>query len=215
MIRFNCPHCNRLSEVPPALARLPLLCKGCGQPLVVPETSTVEPEPPPPPPPPARPAHKSPVPKLAKPVPVPPPEPEPEPDPEPEQERAEEPPPKPAPKPKPPVRRKPAPVPDPAPDEETPRRPRANPLPVIADVCVALLLLVLGAYLGELLARKPTAQVWRDAGSAVTFPPEELILWLGPPSVFVLVYLLLASKGRGVGGWLKRRTGQEHSPAIQ
>ncbi|VTU00076.1 unnamed protein product [Gemmataceae bacterium] len=205
MIRFNCPHCNRLSEVPPALARLPLLCKGCGQPLVVPETSTVEPEPPPPPPP--RPAHKPPVLKIAKPVPVPPPEPEAEP------ELVEEPPPKPAPKPRPPARRKPPPGPEPAP--EKPRRPRANPLPVVADVCVALLLLLLGAYLGELLARKPTAQVWRDAGSAVTFPPEELILWLGPPSVLVLTYALLASKGRGVGGWLKRRAGQEHSPAIQ
>ncbi|WP_439628475.1 hypothetical protein [Gemmata sp.] len=190
MIRFNCSSCGRYSEVPLALARLPLLCKGCGQPLVVPEASTVEPEPPP------RPAERPAVPKLTKPVPVPPPEPEPE------SELADE---SPKPAPKPPVRRKPAPVPEPAP--EKPRRPRANPLPVIADGCVALLLLLLGAYLGELLARKPTAQVWRDAGSAVTFPPEDLILWLGPPSVLVLVYLLLASKGRGVGGWLKRRMG--------
>lgn len=201
MIRFNCPHCNRFSEVPPALARLPLLCKGCGHPLVVPEASTAEPERPPPPPP--RPAHKPPVLKLAKPAPPP----EPEPDPESEAEPvAEEPPPKPAPKPRPPARRKPTPVPATIPDEE-PRRPPANPLPVIADVCVAVLLLVLGAYLGELLARKPTAQVWRDAGTAVTFPPEELILWLGPPAVLALTYALLASKGRGVGGWLKRRTG--------
>ena len=44
MIRFNCPHCSRRYEVPDALARLPLTCKGCGKPLPVPETST-EPEP--------------------------------------------------------------------------------------------------------------------------------------------------------------------------
>jgi hypothetical protein len=201
VIRFNCSSCGRFCEVPVALARLPLLCKGCGQPLVVPEASTVEPEPPPLPRPP-RTAERPAVPKPTKPVPAPPP-----PEPEAEPKLAEAPPPKPAPKPKPPVRRKPVPVTETAPDEEKPRRPRVNPLPVVADVCVALMLLLFGAYLGELLARKPTAQVWRDAGSAVTFPPEDLILWLGPPSVLVLVYALLASKGASVGGWLKRRMG--------
>lgn len=211
MIRFNCPNCGRLSEVPLALARLPLLCKGCGQPLVVPEASTAEPEPPPPPPPP-RPAHKPPVLKLAKPDPVPPPPPPSEPDPEPEPEveadpEPEPPPPPPKPKAKPPVRRKPVAVAT-VPVEPTapPRRPRKNPLPVVIDVLVGALLLALGVYLGEVLAKKPTAQVWRDAGSAMTFPPEELILWLGPPSVVLLTYVLLASKGASVGGWLKRRT---------
>src|SRR4029450_944067 len=40
VIRFNCPHCDRRYELPEALARLALVCKGCGQPLAVPEAST-------------------------------------------------------------------------------------------------------------------------------------------------------------------------------
>ena len=56
MIRFNCPHCSRPYELHPALARLPLLCKQCGERIIPPEA---EPEPPPPPPPPLAPRVKT------------------------------------------------------------------------------------------------------------------------------------------------------------
>jgi hypothetical protein len=75
----------------------------------------------------------------------------------------------------------------------------------VIDMAVGFILLGLGVFLGELLAGKPTRQVWNDAGSAVSFPPVELILWLGPPAVFMLVHGLLVSKEWSVGGWLKRR----------
>jgi hypothetical protein len=44
VIRFSCPHCGRPSEVPEALARLPLVCKQCGQ-RVVPAEAPKSPEP--------------------------------------------------------------------------------------------------------------------------------------------------------------------------
>jgi hypothetical protein len=44
VIRFNCPHCERHYELPDALAKLPLVCKQCGQRLTPPEPT---PEPPP------------------------------------------------------------------------------------------------------------------------------------------------------------------------
>ncbi|MBY0458041.1 MAG: hypothetical protein K2V38_11935, partial [Gemmataceae bacterium] len=45
MIRFNCPNCNRFYELPPALAFLPLVCKGCGQRLTPPAPEAVPPAP--------------------------------------------------------------------------------------------------------------------------------------------------------------------------
>src|SRR5581483_10467077 len=66
VIRFSCPQCGRAYVLADALAHLPLVCKGCGQRLAVPDPQP-EPEPPPPPP------VKRPVP-VAK-APPPPPEP--------------------------------------------------------------------------------------------------------------------------------------------
>jgi hypothetical protein len=43
VIRFNCPHCERHYELPDALAKLPLVCKQCGQRITPPEPT---PEPP-------------------------------------------------------------------------------------------------------------------------------------------------------------------------
>jgi hypothetical protein len=74
VIRFNCPHCSRRYEVPEALARLALTCKGCGKPLTVPETSP-EPEPQPEP---AKPALREEPPKVVvPPLPIAPPAPRP------------------------------------------------------------------------------------------------------------------------------------------
>src|SRR5262249_12036834 len=60
LTRFTCSKCDRRYEVPPALAGLPLLCKGCGTQLTVPDPPD-EPEPEPPPPPRPKPKVEQPV----------------------------------------------------------------------------------------------------------------------------------------------------------
>jgi hypothetical protein len=49
VIRFNCPNCDRLYELPAALAKITLVCKQCGKPFAVPERSTASPPAPLPP----------------------------------------------------------------------------------------------------------------------------------------------------------------------
>jgi len=88
-----------------------------------------------------------------------------------------------------------------------PPRPAKKLMPVVVDVVVGLILLALGVFLGEMLAQKPTGQILHEAGTAMKFPPIELIQWMGPPVVILLTYGLLVSKGRSVGGWLRRRRG--------
>ncbi len=75
---------------------------------------------------------------------------------------------------------------------------------VVVDVAVVLILLVAGVLLGEVLARRPTREVLTDAGSAPKFPPIDLLMWMTPPVLLALVYALLASRGKTVGGWLRR-----------
>lgn len=210
LIRFNCPHCSRLFELPPALARLPLVCKGCGQPVTVPERSTApEPEPPrvePPrlePAPPALPdvaPSEAPAPGLADPAPA-----------DTRNDLFEQPGlmaeldslgTDTGPAELPPPARKVAPGPvanaaGPASDRKV--------LGLLVDVAVALLLLVSGVICGELLAQQSTREVLTDAGSAAKFPPVELLLWMSPALVFLLVYALLSARERSVGSWLRRR----------
>ncbi len=187
MIRFNCPHCGRPSEVPDALARLPLVCKQCGQRVVPAEAPKAEA---PPPQPVAKPqaAPEAPPAKsqaaLATPA-------------EPEINLDLLPPP--APKPVP----KPAPAPEPAAPPEA--RPEATLLPFVADLATFVLLVVIGMLLGEQLAGKATGVVLSEAGSAAKFPPVDLLLWGAPPVAFGLVYILLGSRERTVGAWLRRR----------
>jgi hypothetical protein len=69
----------------------------------------------------------------------------------------------------------------------------------MVDVVVVLVLLAGGAFLGEMLAGKPTREVWQDAGSSVTFPPIDLLMWLAPPVLLALVYALLISRGKSLG----------------
>ena len=198
MIRFSCPNCGREYALPNALARLPLLCKGCGHQLSVPEASA-EPEPPlerfAPPPPPAKPAPKKP----AAPAPPPPPEEDDEPlfeahtpdidfnAPPPKELRR-------------PLSPPPAPPPPPAPKPAASRKAIA----VVVDVVVALLLAAGGVFLGEMLARKGTREVIAGINGP-KFPQPELLMWLCSPALLLLVYTLLASRGKSVGGWLKRR----------
>lgn len=212
MIRFNCPNCDRHYELPPALAHLPLVCKQCGQRITPP---AADPDPPPA----TRPAAPQAALPVAQFVALPP---KPvatklpgdddtlvtEPDSAPDGEAATEPeinlgllgpePPRPAP-------RRAARPPEPevaAPDA----RPEPAVLPFVADLIVFVLLVVAGVFLGEQLAQKPTGEVLSEAGSAATFPPTDLLLWAAPPVLLALVYLLLGSRERTAGAWLRRRS---------
>lgn len=248
MIRFNCPNCSRRYELPDALAHLPLVCKGCGQPLAVP-APTPDPEPEPEPVPEPKPVPK-PVPKpapAAAPVPVPVPRPvvppappavpkprepveatppappatatkhdgppaapelngdgllfaQPDSSPDIDLDAAPQSPPLP---PAPPAAgpKPPAPVPAPAPPAASGR---GKLLAVAVDVVVGLVLLAGGVFLGEMVAKMPTREVLKVAGSAARFPPPELIMWLAPPLLLALVYGLLVSRGRSIGSRLRR-----------
>jgi hypothetical protein len=227
--------------VPDALARLALMCKGCGQSLSVPERSTepelkAEPaksEPVAEPPKPVRAAVAPPIPRPApaavpKPVPVAiavpesrlppiekpsngPPRGEVKPvspddeadflfekpdllaefDAASDERRAE-------------ISRRPesqAIVAPPSP----PRRRDRKVLGIVVDVAVALVVIVVGTICGELLAQQSTREVLTDAGSAAKFPPVGLLMWLAPTVLFLLVFALLANRGKTLGAWLRRR----------
>jgi hypothetical protein len=195
VIRFSCPHCQRDYVLADALAHLPILCKGCGHQLTVPDPSP-EPEPPleffdPPPPLPVKSVTKTPA--------LPPLDDE---DDEPlfESETPDidfnAPPPK-------ELRRPLSPPPPPAPPKPVGNR---KAIAVAVDVMVALLLVAVGVLLGELLAKKGTREVFAGINGP-KFPQPELLMWLGPPLLLVLVYTLLGSRGRTVGAWLKKRAG--------
>lgn len=229
MIRFLCPHCSRRYELPEALARLPLVCKGCGQPLAVPEKST-EPEPQPE----ARPEPPKPAP-VAVPKPEPPPTPRPAP--------APVPPHAPVPEAKPVVvtleSRLPPPdkpsangppsthptsnglfekpdvlaaldiavPPPPSPQPVTPVRSGGRKvLGVAVDAVMALILIAVGVFCGELLARQSTSEILKDASSAAKFPPVDLLMWLAPSVLFLLIEALLISRGKSLGSRLARRS---------
>lgn len=213
MIRFNCPHCDRRYELPDALARLALVCKGCGQAMPVPETSTV-PEPAPPPPPPSR--VPVPVPAKAESLPASPPKPSVVTVATTESRLA--------PSHKPTTN---GPLADyPVADElfETPdplaaldkARPAPPPLPpalprerkllgTLIDVAAALVLVVVGVVCGEMLARRSTGEVLKDAASAAKFPPVELMMWLAPTLLLLLVYALFISRGKSIGSLVRQR----------
>lgn len=168
VIRFHCPSCDRPYALPDALAHLPLVCKGCGERLNVPDSSA-----------------------------------DPEPESEPPGAKVEAPPPT---KELPADPASPSPPPEVVPNPEI--TPAAAPAPgnrrvlgLAADGAVALVLAGGGALLGELATRRSTAAVFRTAD------PLELAAWAGCVAVPVLVHLLLANRGKSLGGWLRRRAG--------
>lgn len=224
MIRFNCPNCNRLYELPPALAFLPLVCKQCGQRITPPADS---------PSPVAKPQAAKPVAPALTTV-------------DDEDDgvlvtRADTSPdidfnvggptaaslsdaarPRPAELADPPAvdelqkinldllgpAAPPAPKRAPKPPEpEAPPDPRPEPtlLPFVADLIVFVALVVVGMVVGEMLVGKPTGQVLSESGSSTKFPPPDLLLWGGPPVTFALIYLLLGARKATVGEWLRRR----------
>lgn len=219
VIRFSCPNCGRDYALADALAHLPLLCKGCGQRLNVPDPQP-EPEPPPPPP------VKRPPKPTAAPKPPPPPVAAAPPEPKRANGTAHRPPPAPDPddssdvelilRPPPPppdeddaaavpVRRPPPArsAPPPAPPEPT-ERPRRG-LGLVVDLAVVLILLAGGVFAGEMLVKKSSAQVIRESSAAPKFPPMDLLLWLAGPVLMGLIYMWLGTRGWTVGGWLRRR----------
>jgi hypothetical protein len=208
VIRFKCPNCARYYEVSQVLKHIPLLCKGCGQRIDVPESSS-EPEP-------AAPVvseslnhsvHKH------QPVSVPlatgtspavqPPEIE-----------------------RPPVtpttegslaHEEAHPTVDAQKAESTAANThtdrievsesisRKKPLPILVDAMIGLLLLLIGGLLGEFLTKRSTSDVWKEAGSAPKFPPIDLLLWLAPPTMLILIYYLLITRRKSLGAWLQQR----------
>jgi hypothetical protein len=76
---------------------------------------------------------------------------------------------------------------------------------VVADAVVALILIAVGVFCGELLARQSTRDVLKDASSAATFPPVDLLMWLAPSVLFLLIQVLLISRGKSLGSRLARR----------
>lgn len=206
MIRFNCPTCGRRYDLADAMAHLPLLCKGCGHRLAVPDPTPDEPR----------------LPDLdVAPAPAAPPEPRqtvapPARTPVVHDDEDDRPYLIPEPEPAPDIRLDAASPPAaPVPPVQTPKAeppPRPTPaagankvVPVVVDVAVGLILLMVGVFAGETLARQSTGQVLREAGSSARVPSTELMLWLAPTVLLGLGYALLVSRGRTVGGWLKRR----------
>jgi hypothetical protein len=96
---------------------------------------------------------------------------------------------------------KPAPPTPPPP----PRRGERKLLGAVVDVIVAIALVAAGVFLGELLARRSTGEVLKDAASAAKFPPVDLLMWLSPILLLLLVYALLISRGKSLGSILRRR----------
>lgn len=101
---------------------------------------------------------------------------------------------------------KPAPLPPPP---EPPAEETSEPtlLPFLVDLGAFVLLVIGGLFLGEFLVRKPMGQVLSESGSAAKFPPIDLLLLVGPAVMFGLIYLLLNSRQRTLGAWLRRRRG--------
>jgi hypothetical protein len=83
---------------------------------------------------------------------------------------------------------------------------KMKPLPIVVDAMIGLLLLLVGGFIGEVLAEKSTGEVWREAGSAPKFPPMDLLLWLAPPIMLLLIYYLLVTRRKSLGAWLQKRS---------
>jgi hypothetical protein len=185
-----------------ALVGLPLLCKGCGERMVVPPPEESLPEPPPPKPAfdrslPASNEHDDPPDILITPT----------------VEDSE-------------VNlfltpeaRKKLFLPIEGSGSETPAppAPEAEPIPVPPaesrvgrkakwiDAGVFGAVLVLGAVLGEFAARKSTLRIFGDAPASPTFPPTDLLLWVASVAGCGLLYGWLMMRGWSLGPRLSRR----------
>jgi hypothetical protein len=166
VIRFCCTKCGRESLLVDAFAGLPLLCKGCGDRVIVPDPSESLPDPPAPRPP--KPAvHRAPHPPVSLPDP-----------------------------------------PLPAPADEAPTEGEATRNEWIArlgDAGGFLLMLVVGALVGAMVAGKSSLRILEDAPASPKFPPTDLLLWVASVAVFGLFYVWLGTRGWSLGNWLRRR----------
>lgn len=200
MIRFFCTKCGREYVLADAFAHLPLLCKGCGDRMVVPDPKDSLPEPPPPP---SKPPFDQ---SLAAPPPT-----LPEPERTPEETGSSE------------VKlflsaemqkklnlaMPPAPNADepafPSPVEAEAPRPDRTRLAWMVDGFAFVVLLAAGAFLGETVARKSTIQIFSDAPASAKFPPTELLLWIGCVAACGLLYVWLGTRGWTLGARIRRR----------
>ncbi len=211
MIRFCCTKCGRLYLLADAFAHLPLLCKDCGDRIIVPDPSESLPEPEPEPRHARKPAFERsiqggsessgsdsinhdllltptvddskvnlfPTSEVRKNLFMP-------------IEGSGE----------PPLPR--LPLPDSALAEPASNS-RFLQTDALADIGVFVLLLILGALVGEWIAKKSTMQIFADAPASPKFPPTDLMMWLASVVIFGLFYVWLAARGWSLGGWLKRR----------
>jgi hypothetical protein len=85
-------------------------------------------------------------------------------------------------------------------------------MPFVADLGTFILLVVVGMLLGEQIVGKTTGKILSDSGASAKFPPIDLLLWGAPPVVFALVYILLGSREKSVGAWLRRRAAARAIP---
>ena len=211
MIRFSCTNCQREYYLADALAHLPLLCKGCGHRLEVPNPTSegvvIAEEP--------KPAFErsiaapvhltsdekynvreehvstaddsevdlflSPDVRKKPSVPI-------------EGSAAA-----PVPAPRPPVQKGSSPEPAAIPNSNR------KALGLLIDIAIAVILLALGTFVGEAIAGRSTGEILRRAGSAPKFPPTDLLIWLASVLLPGLAYAWLGTRGGTVGGWLKRR----------
>ncbi|MFO0799219.1 MAG: hypothetical protein U0804_17255 [Gemmataceae bacterium] len=188
MIRFRCTSCDREYYLPDALARMPLLCKGCGTRLDVPEP-TPEPTPE------APPADSFVDPTGTVDL-----------FPESDDVRTRGPVEKDVPDPADSVDLFPRAYSEPQPTElPTPPAPSHRGLRVSVDVAVGVLLAVIGSLLGGLATQKGTVEVLREAGGAPKFPTIDLLVWVGCVAAPVMGYVLFVNRGKSVGGWVSNR----------
>lgn len=200
MIRFHCPKCGRESLLSNALIGVPLLCKGCGDRLTVPEISEPEPKPP-------KPAfdRSFPVAREDQPdilvtptvedssvnlflstemrknlfLPI--------------EGSGQSPPPD---------------VPAPVASTDLPAtapRPERKGLALIADATAFVVMLALGAGIGSMIAGKPSVQILSDAPASPRFPPTDLMIWVASVAVFGLLYVWLGTRGWSLGARIRRR----------
>lgn len=201
VIRFHCPKCGRECLLPRALIGVPLLCKGCGDRLAVPEHSEPLPEPP-------RPAFDRSLP-IAR---------EDQPDilvtptvedssvnlflsaevrknlflpiegsgqsPPPDVET--------------PVASTDLPVTAPPPDRKLLAR--------IADGAAFFAMLALGAVVGSMVAGKSIAQIFADAPASPRFPPTDLMILVASVAVCGLLYVWLGTRGWSLGARIRHRS---------
>jgi len=75
----------------------------------------------------------------------------------------------------------------------------------LVDGAAFLAALALGATLGSFAAGKPTRDILGDAPASPRFPPTDLLIWVASVAACGLLYVWLGARGWSLGARLKRR----------